>query len=273
MTMTTKKPELSSADEGSLYAWPKMVRQVDAFAETRKYLVDEPLLDLIAEGLCLLADPFQPWPPSRWALLDCLDRFVRDTERDPGAWTGRCWRPPTLSATTMGKLRQINSYVGEFLNPAPEPVPERRPLESLAQLQQQGVSVHQICLILDLLDEAGKPDPAKYRAACAGEIEVPTYRLVVPASNRPTRRPHPGRLESWCADQLEFFNTTHAELVEKYLDKRDAESSRARRRREAVVEDDHEDVPSEDQHAPAAELKRGRGRPRKSVPLQTTNMG
>ena len=173
----------------------------------------------------------------------------------------------------MSKLRRIGSYVAEFLNPPPEPQPERRPLESLSQLQQQGVSVHQICLILDLLDEAGKPDPAKYRAACAGEIEVPTYRLVVPASNRPTRRPHPGRLESWCADQLEFFNTTHAELVEKYLDKRDAESSRARRRREAVVEDDHEDVASEDQHAPAAEPKRGRGRPRKSVPLQTTNMG
>jgi len=268
MSTTTKKPDLSAADQTAIYAWPRLTRQIDAFAETRKYLVDEPLLDLITEGICLLADEFSPWPPARWALLNALDTFCRDTERDAAAWSGRAWRPPTLSATTMGRLRQIGIYVAEFPHPLPEPQPEKRPLESLQELQSQKVGVAQICKILDLVDERGEPDPAKYRAACAGEIEVPRYRLVMQQSNRPSRRPHPGRFEAWCADQLEFFGTTHAELVEKYLDKRDGELSRSRRRSEAITPeaDQSESQDAADDHdTPAAEPRRGRGRPRKAL--------
>mgnify|MGYP001204887184 FL=1 len=272
MTTKTKPVQLTAADEAAIFAWPRLTRQIDSFQESRKYLVPEDLIDQSAEALCLLADPYSPWQPARWALLVALDTFCRDTERDPAAWSGRVWRPATLSATSLGRLRQIGIHVGEFKNPPPEPQPERRPLESLDQLHKQNVSVPQICTIFGWVDERGLPDHQKYHAACRGEIEVPTFRLVMPASNRPKTRPHPGRFEAWCADQLEFFSTTHAQLVEKYLDKRDSEATSRRRRSEAIMEDDHEDVasvaddvPADDHDTPAAEPRRGRGRPRKAL--------
>jgi hypothetical protein len=155
------------------------------------------LVECLENAVLAIADPDRPVRREDWELLSAGEQLCRSIRIDAGP---AAYDSGVRLTVVAGAVDRLVAAVKVLRDP---PAPEMIRPETLKDLIDQGVSDHQIGLILNWKTQTGAPDLNRVRAAKTDEAELRRDRSYwrQPPLHKHQHRPHCGEL-AWLREMI-----------------------------------------------------------------------